>query len=105
MVRTKQTARGSSAPRPGGMATARFAGAGRGRGDPEAQLADDPFDIADEDLPNVLEDADKPKGGEPSTSKSVGKEDEAQTKGQATEGAQAPPEGILPAPIPVPTAA
>ena len=104
MVRTKQTARGSSAPRPGGMATARFAGAGRGRGDPEAQFADDPFDIADEDLPNVLEDADKPKGGEPSTSKSVGKEDEAQTKGQATEGAQAPPEGILPAPIPVPTA-
>ena len=43
------------------------------------------------------EDADKPKGGEPSTSKSVGKEGEAQTKGQAAEGAQAPPEGILPA--------
>ena len=84
MVRTKQTARGSSAPRPGGMATAKFAG--RGRGDPEAQFADDPFDIADEDLPNVLEDADKPKGGEPSTSKSVGKEGEAQTKGQAAEG-------------------
>ena len=104
MVRTKQTARGSSAPRPGGMATARFAGAGRGRGDPEAQFADDPIDIADEDLPNVLEDADKLKGGEPSTSKSVGKEGEAQTEGQATEGAQAPPEGIPPAPIPVPTA-
>ena len=103
MVRTKQTARGSSAPRPGGMATARFAGAGRGRGDPEEQFPDDPLDIADEDLPNVLEDADKPKGGEPSTSKSVGKEGEAQTKGQATEGAQAPPEGIPPAPIPVPT--
>ena len=48
MVRTKQTARGSSAPRPGGMATARFAG--RGRGDPEAQFADDPLDIVDEDL-------------------------------------------------------
>ena len=45
MVRTKQTARGSSAPRPGGMATAKFVG--RGRGDPEAQFADDPFDIAD----------------------------------------------------------
>ena len=88
MVRTKQTARGSSAP----------------RGDPEAQFADDPLDIADEDLPNVLEDADKPKGGEPSTSKSVGKEGEAQTEGQAAEGAQAPPEGIPPAPIPVPTA-
>ena len=84
------------------MATAKFAG--RGRGDPEAQFADDPFDIADEDLPNVLKDADKPKGGDPSTSKSVGREGEAQTEGQATEGAQAPPEGIPPAPIPVPTA-
>ena len=67
MVKTKQTARGSLAPRPGGMATARFAGAGRGRGDPKEQFADDPLDIAEEDLPNVLEDADKPKGGEPST--------------------------------------
>ena len=90
MVRTKQTARGSSAPQPGGMATARFPGAGKGRGNPEAQFADDPLDIADEDLPNMLEDADKPKGGEPSTSKSVGKEGEAQTEGQAAEGAQAP---------------
>ena len=98
MVRTKQTARGSSAPRPGGMATARFAGAGRGRGDPEEQFADEPLDIADEDLPDMLEDADKPKGGEPSTSKSVGKEGEAQTEGQAAEGAQAPPEGIPPVP-------
>ena len=103
MARSKQTARGSSAPQPVGMATARFAGAGRGRGDPEKQFADDPIDIADEDLPNVLGDADKPKGGEPSTSKSVGKEGEAQTEGQAAEGAQAPPEGIPPAPIPVPT--
>ena len=84
------------------MATARFAG--RGRGDPEVQFADDRLDIVDEDLPNVLEDADKLKGGEPSTSKSVGKEGEAQTEGQATEGAQAPPEGIPPTPIPVPTA-
>ena len=102
MVRTKQTARGSSAPRPGGMATAKFTG--RGRGDPEAQFADDPFNIADEDLPDVLEDADKPKGGEPSTSKSVGKEGEPQTEGQATEGAQAPPEEIPPAPTQVSTA-
>ena len=102
MVRTKQTARGSSAPRPGGMATAKFAG--RGRGDPEAQFADDPFDIADEDLPDVLEDADKPKEGDPSTSKSVGKEGEAQTEGQATEGAQAPPEEIPPAPTQAPAA-
>ena len=45
-----------------------------------------------------LEDADKPKGSDPSTSKSVGKEDEAQTEGQAAEGAQAPPEEIPPAP-------
>ena len=103
MARSKQTARGSSAPRPGGMATARFAGAGRVRGEPEKQFADDPVNIADEDLPDVLEDADQPKGGEPSTSKSVGKECTTQTKGQATEGAQAPPEGIPPAPIKLPT--
>ena len=102
MVRTKQTARGSKAPRPGGMTTAKFTG--RGRGDPEEQFADDPLDIADEDLPDILEDADKPKGGERSTSKPVGKEGEAQTEGQAAEGAQAPPEGIPPAPIPDPTA-
>ena len=102
MVKTKQTARGSKAPRPGGMATTRFAG--RGRGDPEAQFADDPFDIADEDLPDMLEDADKPKGGEPSTSKSVGKEGEPQTEGQAAEGAQVPPEEIPPAPTQVSTA-
>ena len=102
MVKTKQTARGSSVPRPGGMATARFTG--RGRGDPEAQFADDPFNITDEDLPDVLEDADKPKGGNPSTSKSVGKEGEAQTEGQAAEGAQAPPEEIPPAPTQAPTA-
>ena len=84
------------------MATAKFTG--RGRGDPEEQFTDDPFDIVDEDLPNMLEYADKLKGGEPSTSKSVGKEGEAQTKGQTAEGAQAPPEGIPPASIPVPTA-
>ena len=46
----------------------------------------------------MLEDADKPKRGEPSTSKSVGKEGEAQAEGQAVEGAQAPPEEIPPAP-------
>ena len=104
MVRTKQTARGSSAPRPGGMTKARFPGASKGRGDPEAQFTDDPLDIADEDLPNVLEDADKPKGGKSSTSKSVGKEGESQTEGQAAEGAQAPPEEIPPAPTQDPTA-
>ena len=100
MVRTKQTARGSKAPGPGGMTTAKFAG--RGRGDPEEQFADDPFDIADEDLPDVLEDADKPKEGEPSTSKPVGKEGEAQTKGQAAKGAQGPSEEIPPAPTQLP---
>ena len=99
MVNTKQTARGQkSAPQPGGITTARFPDVGRGRGDPEEQFADDPEDIADENLPKVLEDADKPNGGEPSTSKSVGKEGEAQTQGQAAEGAQAPPEGIPPDP-------
>ena len=46
MIRTKETARGSKAPRSGGMAMAKFAG--RGRGDPEAQFADDPLNIADE---------------------------------------------------------
>ena len=56
------------------MATARFPVLGRGRGDPEGQFVDDPLDIADEDLPKVLEDADKLKGGEPSTSKSVVRE-------------------------------
>ena len=97
MVKTKQTARGGSlAPRPGGMATARFPGAGGGRGDPEEQFADDPLDIAEEDLPNVLKVADKPKGGEPSTRNSEGKEGEAQTKGQSSPPhnqvqAQAPP--------------
>ena len=52
----------------------------------------------------MLEDADKPKGGKSSTSKSVGKEGEPQTEGQAAEGAQAPPEEIPPAPTQVPTA-
>ena len=107
-MRTKQTARGGGkAPRPGGMVAATFPGRGRGRGDPEEQFTDDPEEIADEDLPKVLEDADKPKEGEPSTSKSVGKEGEAQA--QATEGAQAPPEETPPdptkttAPTPAPT--
>ena len=104
MGRTKQIAKGSLAPRSRGMATARFPVTGRGRGDPEEQFIDDPLDIADKDLPKVLEDADKPKGGEPSTSKSVGREGEAQTEGQSAEGAQATPEGIPPAPTPVPTA-
>ena len=65
-MRFKQTPRGGSRThRPGGMAAATFRG--RGRGDPEEQFADDPEEIADEDLPKVLEDADKPEEGEPST--------------------------------------
>ena len=54
----------------------------------------------DEDLPMVLEDADKPKEGKPSASKSVGK---AQT--QATEEAAAPPEETPPDPTPGPNPA
>ena len=89
------------------MAATTFQARGRGRGDPEEQFADDPEEVADEDLLKVLEDADKPKEGEPSTSKSVGKEGEAQA--QATEGAQAPPEDTpldptkTTAPTPAPT--
>ena len=107
-MKTKQTPRGGSqAHQPGGMAVATFPGRGRGRGDPEEQFADDPEEFADEDLPKVMEDADKPKEGEPSTSKSIGREGEAQT--QATEGAPAPPEETPPdptkatAPTPAPT--
>ena len=97
MTRTKQTARGGGqAPRPRGMVATTFQARGRGRGDPEEQFADDPEEVVDEDLLKVLEDADKPKEGEPSTSKSVGKEGEAQA--QATEGAQAPPEETPPDP-------
>ena len=107
-MRTKQTARGGSkAPRPGGMAATTFQGRGRGRGDPGEQFTDDPEEIADKDLPKVLEDADKSKEGELSTSKSIGKKGEAQA--QATEGALAPPEETPPdptkatAPAPIPT--
>ena len=111
-MRYKQTPRGGSrSHRPGGMAAATFQGRGRGRGrgrgDPEEQFADDQEEIADEDLPKVLEDADKPEEGEPSTSKSVGKKGEALA--QATERAPAPPEETPPdpakvtAPAPAPT--
>ena len=102
-MRTKQTPRGGSkVHRPGGMAAATFPGRGRGGGDPEEQFADDPEEVADEDLPKVLEDADKPKEGEPSTSK------KGEAQAQATEGAPAPPEetpldpakATAPAPIP-----
>ena len=87
------------------MALATFQGRGRGRGDPEGQFADDPEDIEDVDLPKVLEDAEKPEEGGPSSSKSGGKEGTA----QAAEGAPAPPEETPPdptkttAPTPAPT--
>ena len=106
MTRTKQTPRGGSQThRPGGIALATFQGRGRGRGDPEGQFTDYPEDIKDEDLPKVLEDAEKPEEGGPSSSKSGGKEGTA----QAAEGALAPPEETPPdptkttAPTPAPT--
>ena len=88
------------------MAAATFPGKGRGRGDSGEQF-DDPDQIVDKDLPKVLEDADKPKEGEHSTSKFIRKKGEAQA--QTTEGAPAPPEETPPdptkatAPAPTPT--
>ena len=101
-MRYKQTPRGGSkSHRPGGMAAATFTSRGRGKGDPEEQFADDPAeDIADKNLPKVLEDADKPEEGEPSTSKSVGKTGETKAQVQATEEATAPPEETPPGPAP-----
>ena len=93
MVKTKQTARGgSSSQQPEGMATAAF------QDDPEEQFGDAPDEDIEEDidLPKVLEDAEQPKEGKPSTSKSEGKTGEQLA--QATEGAQAPPEEIPPVP-------
>ena len=65
-MRTKQTPRGGSqSHRPVGMAVATFTGRGRGTVNPEEQFRDAPEeDIEDEDLPKVLEDADKPEEGE-----------------------------------------
>ena len=81
------------------MATATFSGTGRGEGNPEQQFQDTPGeDIEDIDLPKVLEDAEQPKEGKPSTSKSEGKTGEQPA--QATGGAQAPPEETPPDPNP-----
>ena len=62
----------------------------------EEQPRDAPGEDTQEslDLPKVLEDADKPKEGKLSTSKSKGKTGEQPA--QATEGAQASPEEIPP---------
>ena len=96
MVRTKQTPRGGTSHRPGGMTTATFTGTGRGKAAPEGQFIDAPELDTEEDLPLVLEDAvKKPKEGKQGASKSKGKK-----PAQATEGAKAPPEETPPGPKP-----
>ena len=80
------------------MATATFTGKGRGRADPKEQFMDASGEETEDsqDFPKVLEDAEPPKEGKPSTSKSEGKTGEQSA--QTTEGAQAPPEEIPPVP-------
>ena len=96
MVRTKQTPRGGTSHRPGGMTTAMFTGTGRGKAAPEEQFIDAPEVDTEEDRPLVLEDAvKKPKEGKQGASKSKGKKPV-----QATEGAEAPPEETPPDPKP-----
>ena len=96
MVRTKQTPRGSASHRPVGMTAATFTGTGRGKAGPEEQYRDAPEVDTKEDLPLVLEDAEKqPKEGKPGASKSKGKQ-----LAQAAEGAEAPPEETPPDPKP-----
>ena len=70
------------------MTAATFTGTGRGKAGPEEQYMDTPEVDTEEDLPLVLEDAEKqPKEGKPGASKSKGKQ-----LAQAVEGAEAPPE-------------
>ena len=96
MGRTKQTPRGSASHRPVGMTAATFTGTGRGKAGPEEQFRDAPEEDTEEDLPLVLEDAEKqPKEGRPGASKSKGKK-----LAQAAEGAEAPPEETPPDPEP-----
>ena len=96
MVRTKQTPRGSASHRPVGMTAATFTGTGRGKAGPEEQYMDALEVDTKEDLPLVLEDAEKqPKEGKPGASKSKGKQ-----LAQAAEGAEAPPEETPPDPKP-----
>ena len=69
---------------------------GRGKAGPEEQYMDAPEVDTEEDLPLVLEDAEKqPKEGKPGASKSKGKQ-----LAQATEGAEAPPKETPPDPKP-----
>ena len=78
------------------MTAATFTGTGRGKAGPEEQFRDALEEDTEEDLPLVLEDAEKqPKEGKQGASKSKGKK-----KVQATEGAEAPPEETPPAPKP-----
>ena len=73
---------------------ATFTGTGRGKAGPEEQYMDTPEVDTEEDLPLVLEDAEKqPKEGKPDASKSKGKQ-----LAQAAEGAEAPPEETPPDP-------
>ena len=96
MVRTKQTPRGGTSHRPGGMTTATFTGTGRGKAGPEGQFRDAPEEDTEGDLPLVLEDAvQQPKKGKQGASKSKGKK-----LVQTTEGAEAPPEETPPDPKP-----
>ena len=93
---TKQTPQGSASHRPVGMMAATFTGTGRGKAGPEKQFRDAPEEDTEENLPLVLEDAEKqPKEGKPGASKSKGKQ-----LAQATEGAEAPPEETPPDPKP-----
>ena len=78
------------------MTTATFTGMGRGKAGPEGQFKDAPEEDTKEDLLLVLEDAvKKPKEGKQGASKSKSKK-----QGQATEGAEAPPEETPPDPKP-----
>ena len=70
------------------MMAATFTGMGRGKTGPEEQFRDAPEEETEEDLPLVLEDAEKqPREGKPGASMSKGKQ-----LAQATEGVEAPPE-------------
>ena len=70
------------------MMAATFTGMGRGKAGPEELFRDTPEEATKEDLPLVLEDAEKqPKEGKPGASKSKDKK-----LAQAAEGTEVPPE-------------
>ena len=82
------------------MTAATFTGTGRGKAGPDEQFRDAPEEHTEEDLPLVLEDAEKqPKEGKPGASKSKGKKLGDQPA-QAAEGAEAPHEETPPDPNP-----